>query len=87
VDGLRTDWRTAPGISDRERAILGYVEKLTLRPATIWEGDLEHLRDAGLDDTAIVQVNLIASWFNYVNRVADGLGVGKSAPGSGEDPV
>lgn len=81
MDGLRRDWRTATGISDRESAILAYVEKLTLRPATIWEGDLDTLRSAGLDDTAIVQVNLIASWFNYVNRVADGLGVGKGKSG------
>jgi len=31
----------------------------------------------GFDDRAILQINLIASWFNYINRVADGLGVGK----------
>lgn len=86
MDGLRRDWRTAPGISERELAILAYVEKLTLRPATIWDGDLVLLREAGLDDTAIVQVNLIASWFNYVNRVADGLGVGKASPDSPELP-
>jgi len=77
VEGLRSDWRTAPGLSGRERAILTYVEKLTLRPATVWEADVEELRTAGLDDTAILQVNLIASWFNYINRVADGLGIGR----------
>ncbi|WP_309693116.1 hypothetical protein [Armatimonas sp.] len=37
----------------------------------------------GLDDTGILQVNLIASWFNYINRVADGLGVGKEGLGVG----
>jgi len=31
----------------------------------------------GFEDTAILQINLIASWFNYINRVADGLGVGR----------
>jgi uncharacterized peroxidase-related enzyme len=81
VDGLRRDWRSAPGLTDRERAILTYVEKLTLRPATVWEGDVDALRAIGLDDTGILQVNLIASWFNYVNRVADGLGVGKPKVG------
>lgn len=85
MDGLRRDWRTAVGLTDRERAILTYVEKLTLRPATIWEGDVDALRAAGLDDKGILQVNLIASWFNYINRVADGLGVGK--PGVGEPTV
>lgn len=77
ADGLRADWRTAPGLTERDRAILTYVEKLTLKPATIREEDLEPLRAVGLDDTGIVQVNLIASWFNYINRVADGLGVGR----------
>jgi alkylhydroperoxidase family enzyme len=72
-------------LTERERAILTYVEKLTVRPATIWEGDVEALRAVGLDDTGILQVNLIASWFNYINRVADGLGVGK--PGVGEPPA
>ena len=57
--------------------MLSYVEKLTLRPATIWEDDLDALRAVGLDDVAILQTNLIASWFNYINRVADGLGVGR----------
>ena len=41
--------------------------------------DLAPMRACGLDDTGILQVNLIASWFNYINRVADGLGVGKSS--------
>ena len=34
------------------------------------------LRDAGFDDTGILQITLIAAWFNYINRVADALGVG-----------
>jgi alkylhydroperoxidase family enzyme len=40
-------------------------------------GDLDRLRAVGFSDQAILQINLIASWFNYINRVADGLGVGK----------
>ena len=39
--------------------------------------DLDRLRAVGFDDRGILQINLIASWFNYINRVADGLGVGK----------
>ena len=73
---VRRDWRTAP-ISDAERAMLEYVEKLTRAPRSIWKDDLDRLRAAGFDDTGILQINLIASFFNYVNRVADGLGVGR----------
>lgn len=75
-DALKRDWRTA-NLSGREIAMLTYVEKLTIAPATVWQGDIEALRGAGFDDQAILQVNLIASWFNYINRVADGLGVGR----------
>lgn len=77
ADGLKKDWRTAPGLSERDRAMLGYVEKLTKNPASVWKDDLDALREVGFDDTAILQINLIASWFNYINRVADGLGVGR----------
>ncbi len=38
---------------------------------------LEELRRRGFDDRAILQMTLIASWFNYINRVADALGVGR----------
>jgi alkylhydroperoxidase family enzyme len=58
--------------------MLTYTEKLTRHAYQITPEDLETLRAAGLDDTGILQVNLIASWFNYINRVADGLGIGKA---------
>ena len=73
---IKKDWKSAP-ITDAERAMLDYVEKLTLRPVSIGRDDIENLRAHGFDDTAILQINLIASWFNYINRVADGLGVGR----------
>lgn len=76
AEAVRRDWRTAP-ITDAERAMLEYVEKLTRAPKSIWTDDLDRLRAAGFDDTGILQINLIASFFNYVNRVADGLGVGR----------
>ena len=75
-EAMRRDWRSAD-LDDRERTMLAYVEDVTLRPARIQRQDLESLRAAGFDDVAILQVNLIASFFNYVNRVADGLGVGR----------
>ena len=57
--------------------MLDYAAKLTTSPAQVTADDLEGLRQVGFDDRAILQINLIASWFNYINRVADGLGVGK----------
>lgn len=57
--------------------MLDYTAKLTLHAARVTPEDLERLRSVGFDDRAILQINLIASWFNYINRVADGLGVGK----------
>jgi uncharacterized peroxidase-related enzyme len=73
---LRRDYRQAP-LTDQERAMLDYAAKVTTSPAQVTPDDLEHLRAKGFDDRAILQINLIASWFNYINRVADGLGVGK----------
>jgi alkylhydroperoxidase family enzyme len=57
--------------------MLDYVAMLTRKPADVQRADVENLRVHGFDDTAILQINLIASWFNYINRVADGLGVGR----------
>ena len=73
---LRRDYRQAI-LSDPDRAMLDYAAKLTLNPAQVCAEDLDQLRRVGFDDRAILQINLIASWFNYINRVADGLGVGK----------
>ena len=57
--------------------MLDYVVKLTKDATKVWKDDLDKLRDAGFDDKAILQITLIASWFNYINRVADALGVGR----------
>jgi alkylhydroperoxidase family enzyme len=48
---------------------------LTLRPADMQESDLEPLRAAGLDDEEILQATMVTSYFNFVNRIAQGLGV------------
>ena len=78
-EAIKRDWRSAPGLTEREVAILNYTEKLTRHAYKTLPEDLDTLRVVGLDDTGILQVNLIASWFNYINRVADGLGIGKGA--------
>lgn len=61
-----------------DRAMLDYTAKLTRHAARVTPEDLDRLRAVGFTDQAILQINLIASWFNYINRVADGLGVGRS---------
>ncbi|MFO0964276.1 MAG: hypothetical protein U0793_01635 [Gemmataceae bacterium] len=77
VNAVREDYRRAP-LNEADRAICDYVAKLTREPARMTQGDVDALRCVGFDDRAILQINLIASWFNFINRVADGLGVGKS---------
>lgn len=57
--------------------MLDYVVKLTQDATKCWKDDIEGLRAAGFDDRGILQITLIASWFNYINRVADALGVGR----------
>jgi uncharacterized peroxidase-related enzyme len=73
---LRRDYREAE-ISKQDRSMLDYVAQITHDATKITPADLDELRAVGFDDRAILQMNLIASWFNYINRVADGLGVGR----------
>jgi len=76
VDALKRDFRTAP-IDDADRAMCEYVEQLSRDATQLEPQNLDVLRGHGFDDKAILQITLIASWFNYVNRVADALGVGR----------
>ena len=55
--------------------MLTYVEKLTLYPWDMVEADVIALRDAGFTDAAILDINQVCSYYAYVNRLADGLGV------------
>ncbi len=57
--------------------MLDYVIKITKDATQILPADHDRLRAVGFDDKAILQITLIASWFNYINRVADALGVGR----------
>ena len=76
VEALEKDYTTAP-ITSQERVMLDYVVKVTRDATQVWKDDMEALRAAGFDDRGILQITLIASWFNYINRVADALGVGR----------
>lgn len=70
------DYKSAP-ISEKELAMLDYAAQLTVDATQITPKTHERLHSLGFDDTAILQITLIASWFNYINRVADSLGIGR----------
>jgi len=76
VNALQQDYKSAP-ISEQDRVMCDYVVQLTKDATGISKDDHVKLREAGFDDKAILQITLIASWFNYINRVADALGVGR----------
>ncbi|MDQ3115249.1 MAG: peroxidase-related enzyme [Verrucomicrobiota bacterium] len=84
--------QTVAGVFDRrERAILNYAQRLTRAPAEMTDREIAALRDAGLDDGEILEVNQVASYFAYVNRTVLGLGVTTQgdtlglSPGDAED--
>ena len=76
VAALREDYTKAP-ITEQERVMIDYVVKLTKDPTQCSPEDHKRLREVGFEDRAILQITLIAAWFNYINRVADALGVGR----------
>ena len=75
---LETDYTQAP-LTPEERVMVDYVVKITKDATKVGPDDHARLRASGFDDKAILQITLIASWFNYINRVADALGVGREA--------
>jgi alkylhydroperoxidase family enzyme len=76
VAALVEDYEHAP-LTAAERGMLDFVTQLTRDATRLGPPDLERLRELGFDDRGILQITLIASWFNYINRVADALGVGR----------
>ncbi len=74
VEQVKTDWRQAH-LEQADRAMLAYVEKLTLTPWEMVEADVVALRQAGFSDADILDINQVTSYYAYVNRLADGLGV------------
>ena len=63
------------GMTDRQAKMLRYATKLTQQPDKMCEGDIQTLRDAGLTDREILEVNMLTAYFNFSNRIACGLGV------------
>ncbi len=74
VKVLKRDYREAD-LSEADRAMLDYVAKLTLTPATVEEAEVKRLREVGFGDKAIVEINQITGFFAWCNRTVDGLGV------------
>ena len=74
VRALVRDWRSV-GLDAKTVALLDYAERVTATPRACLESDIDRLRDAGWDDTAIHDTVQVIAYFNYINRVADALGV------------
>lgn len=73
---LRRDHRQA-NLSEQDHVMLDFAVLITKKPASAAPADLDRLRQVGFDDRAILQIAMIAAWFNYINRIADALGVGR----------
>lgn len=71
---MAADWRSAP-LSPADRALAAYAEKLTRTPGATTAADLDALRAHGLGDRALHDATQVAAYFNYINRVADALGI------------
>ena len=76
IEAIRLDYKSAP-LTEAESVMCDYVVQLTKDATKIHPGHHKKLRSVGFDDRGILQITLIASWFNYINRVADALGVGR----------
>jgi len=76
VKALVEDYEHAP-LSEQDRVMLDYVGVVTKDATRVTPAHHKRLREVGFDDRGILQITLIASWFNYINRVADALGVGR----------
>ena len=71
---LVSDFRKAD-ISDIDKLILEYASRITHEPASIDRDYIDNLREKGMDDRMLHDIVQAAAYFNYVNRLADGLGV------------
>ena len=71
---IEEDWEKA-GLSDQRTAMLAYAMKLTAAPGDMGESDIAKLRGAGFTDRDIHDITEVVSYYAYVNRIADGLGV------------
>ncbi|MBI3968862.1 MAG: hypothetical protein HY329_24760 [Chloroflexi bacterium] len=85
AEQLARDWRASP-LDEQERAMLTFVEQLTLDPGLLSEADLRPLREVGFGDEDILAITVICAWYNFVSRLACALGV-ELDPEKQESPV
>jgi len=74
VENIAADWRTAR-LTAADRALCSHAAKLTHRQHDVTPADLDLLRDHGFDDVAIHDATQVIAYFNYITRIANGLGV------------
>ncbi len=74
ADAVTKDYRTAD-LTPPDRALCDYAIKLTRNPGAVTRADVDALRKHGFDDRAIHDAVQTVAYFNYINRVADGLGI------------
>jgi alkylhydroperoxidase family enzyme len=79
VQAVLADWRTAP-VSDRMRAILAFLETLTLSPAEVGPADVEPLWAAGLSEKAVEEAIYVCFLFNVLDRLADAFDFDQPSP-------
>jgi uncharacterized peroxidase-related enzyme len=78
VDSFAKDWRSC-GLSEARLALLSYATKLSKTPAACTQSDIDGLRQHSWSDAAIHDAVQVCSYFNYINRIANGLGVDDEA--------
>lgn len=74
MESIAADWRGA-ALSDADRALCAHAVKLTRHQTAVTPEDLDALRSHGFDDTAIHDATQVIAYFNYITRIANGLGV------------
>ena len=71
---MKRDYRRAR-LTPRQKALARFAEKVTRNPASVRPRDLAALRRQGLSDRDILDAVQVISYFNYINRIADALGI------------
>lgn len=74
VDQISNNWKES-NLSSKQKELCIFAEKLTQKPGNINSSDIDKLKKVGLDDREISEAVQVISYFNYINRIADGLGL------------
>ena len=74
TEHLKHDWRQAD-LSEPDQALLDWAEKVTVKISEVGQANVDALRAAGFSDDAISDAAQVIAFFNYINRIAESLGV------------